>query len=377
MGAGPYGLSVAAHAQVAGIPYMLFGEPLAFWKKQMLADMQLRSPIDLTSLSHPAGEFSLGQYLTHIQRDPAQQEPVSKAVFLDYGAWFQQQIGIEASNTGATWLRRADGQFLVETMHQTVRAAAVVVATGLTHYQAIPALLTKNLPITRYAHSTPASTRRDYARQRVLVVGGGQSAFELALYAQLQGAQVTLAQRAESIYYADIHDLLSRLFISLLSNSPMVFHHLPDSWHDPLRKRMLPTTVAPWIEAQLQRTPVQVWCGAELAQADETQGAVHVTFRDGRSITVDQIIAATGYKVDLSQHLLLGDPSIRDGLVTHDGAPHLDRHYQSTIPGLFFAGAMAQHSFGPAYNFIFGVGPQCRAMVDAYLAERLSAHAGR
>src|SRR5579862_2901172 len=43
IGAGPYGLSVTAHLQGAGIEPCVFGQPMVFWKESMPMKMILRS----------------------------------------------------------------------------------------------------------------------------------------------------------------------------------------------------------------------------------------------------------------------------------------------------------------------------------------------
>src|SRR5207248_11535645 len=50
IGAGPYGLSVAAHLRAAGIPTLTLGTPMAFWRS-MPAGMFLRSAPSASSLS--------------------------------------------------------------------------------------------------------------------------------------------------------------------------------------------------------------------------------------------------------------------------------------------------------------------------------------
>ena len=44
IGAGPYGLSVAAHLDHAGFATRVFGEPMDFWRQNMPKGMVLRSP---------------------------------------------------------------------------------------------------------------------------------------------------------------------------------------------------------------------------------------------------------------------------------------------------------------------------------------------
>ena len=44
VGAGPYGLSAAAHLKAKGFAVRVFGEPMEFWADKMPAGMLLRSP---------------------------------------------------------------------------------------------------------------------------------------------------------------------------------------------------------------------------------------------------------------------------------------------------------------------------------------------
>ena len=44
IGAGPYGLAVAAHLRSAAIGTRVFGRPMSFWREHMPKGMRLRSP---------------------------------------------------------------------------------------------------------------------------------------------------------------------------------------------------------------------------------------------------------------------------------------------------------------------------------------------
>ena len=43
VGAGPYGLSLAAHMRKAGTDFRIVGDPMAPWRTSMLSDMHLKS----------------------------------------------------------------------------------------------------------------------------------------------------------------------------------------------------------------------------------------------------------------------------------------------------------------------------------------------
>jgi cation diffusion facilitator CzcD-associated flavoprotein CzcO len=55
IGAGPYGLAAAAHLRAAGVEPRVFGEPMAFWQRQMPKGMRLRSPWTASHIADPCG----------------------------------------------------------------------------------------------------------------------------------------------------------------------------------------------------------------------------------------------------------------------------------------------------------------------------------
>jgi len=63
VGAGPYGLSAAAHiGAIDGLDVRIFGPPMSFWESNMPAGMLLRSPWVASNLSHPGRRFTLDHY---------------------------------------------------------------------------------------------------------------------------------------------------------------------------------------------------------------------------------------------------------------------------------------------------------------------------
>ena len=65
IGAGPYGLSLAAHLKAAHIDTRVFGDPMSFWRDHMPAGMKLRSGWGETHLSDPNRRFTLDAYVQH------------------------------------------------------------------------------------------------------------------------------------------------------------------------------------------------------------------------------------------------------------------------------------------------------------------------
>src|SRR5262245_12144712 len=63
VGAGPYGLSVAAHLDaVAGCHVRIFGKPMSSWDSAMPAGMLLKSDGFASSLSAPDGQGTLARF---------------------------------------------------------------------------------------------------------------------------------------------------------------------------------------------------------------------------------------------------------------------------------------------------------------------------
>ena len=84
IGAGPYGLSAAAHLCASGMDTVVCGVPMSFWSEHMPEGMLLRSPCYATDLSDPNRKFGLRAYYDKSGPVPLQQ-------FLRYGIWFKER----------------------------------------------------------------------------------------------------------------------------------------------------------------------------------------------------------------------------------------------------------------------------------------------
>src|SRR5579871_617084 len=76
VGAGPYGLSAAAHLQKAGMEVRVFGEPMNFWASKMPEGMLLRSPRVASNLSDPDHAFTLEAYEAASKMQPSAPLPL-------------------------------------------------------------------------------------------------------------------------------------------------------------------------------------------------------------------------------------------------------------------------------------------------------------
>ena len=90
IGAGPYGLSTAAHLQDAGVEPYVIGQSMAFWKRNMPGGMLLRSKSEASNIAAPQKHLSITAYEKASGGKIADPLPIED--FIAYGEWFQKQV---------------------------------------------------------------------------------------------------------------------------------------------------------------------------------------------------------------------------------------------------------------------------------------------
>src|SRR4029077_19202874 len=65
----------------------------------------------------------------------------------------------------------------------------------------------------------------------------------------------------------------------------------------------------------------------------------------------DHVIAGTGYRIDIARVGCLSE-DLRARVATRGGYPALTRNGESTVPGLYFAGALAAFGLGPSMRLL-------------------------
>src|SRR5690349_4744964 len=103
IGAGPYGLAVAAHLRAQGEPMLIFGKPMEFWQK-MPPKMFLKSSWSALNISDPERKYTLNRFSK--SASVPQQEPVPLSVFLEYGRWFQERAVPDVDQTYVQYLKQ-------------------------------------------------------------------------------------------------------------------------------------------------------------------------------------------------------------------------------------------------------------------------------
>src|SRR5262249_27834795 len=134
IGAGPYGLSAAAHLRGAGLVVRVFGEPMAFWSDTMPEGMLLRSPRPASTLSGRAGALTLEAFEAAVGHQSG--NPVRLDAFVQYGRWFEQQLGPIVDRRKVASVGQDSAGFVVAIEGgDRLRCRRVVVAAGIGPFQ--------------------------------------------------------------------------------------------------------------------------------------------------------------------------------------------------------------------------------------------------
>jgi thioredoxin reductase len=387
IGAGPYGLSLAAHLKPAGVSFRIFGEPMGFWLHHMPKGMHLKSEGFASSLFEPRGTFTLKIYCRERGISYADLGiPVPLEVFTSYGLEFQRRFvpGLETEKVLS--VQRAHSNFRVMLENgETFIARKVVVAVGQSYYSYIPKEL-DGLPPDLVTHSSAHSVLDHFAGLDVAVVGAGASALDMAALLHEAGAEVTVVARIEKLRYHDSVEnsdpsWLDRLRepvtgigpgwkLWLCANLPTVFRLLPEQFRVEKVRRILGPAPCWFIREQVEGK-VQFELGVSIAKASAEKNRVSLQLvgssGSNKTITADRVIAATGFRTDIRKLQFL-DTEILDGLKCVDTSPALSSQFESSVQGLYFIGVSAANTFGPLLRFAVGAG---------FAAPRLSRHLTR
>src|SRR5712664_2434051 len=108
IGAGPYGLSIAAHLKAWGVDFRIFGSPMHTWLTHMPKGMRLKSEGFASSLYDPGSTFTLEAYCKEKEIPYGRLgRPVPLEVFTAYGLEFQKRFVPELENKMAESLKRS------------------------------------------------------------------------------------------------------------------------------------------------------------------------------------------------------------------------------------------------------------------------------
>ncbi|MER7200932.1 oxidoreductase [Streptomyces sp. CB01635] len=376
IGAGPYGLSTAAHLRARGIPVRVFGEPMVSWRSHMPAGMLLKSVPSASNIDAPQRGHDLVDYCdaAGIPRLVTDEDIVPVETFVAYGDWFQQKLVPDLERVRVVSVdRRGHENFEVKLdSGEQFTARAVVVATGLSGLDHLPHELAAAAPdgpapTGPVSHSSQHHDLSRFSGRELIVVGAGQSALETAALAAEAGASVRIVARGTgSVRFGAPPWGQPKLrpetpfgrawSLYALTYYPHPYRHLPPQARHFLVRRVLGPLGAWWLrerfEDKVRVREVEAIVGSAAADGG---AALAVRAPGGRreELTADHVIAATGYRVDLAAMDFLGD-GLRTRIAASRGTPKLGTGYVSSVPGLYFTGMLGGSSFGPVMRFVCG-----------------------
>jgi Pyridine nucleotide-disulphide oxidoreductase len=380
IGAGPYGLAVAAHLKAAGVATRAFGQSMSAWRDHMPKGMKLQSPSAASHLADPEGKYSLDAFAHQLGNAPAQDQlPLEH--FVRYGEWFQRQTVHDLDSRKVTRIEQAGKAFcLVLDNGEAIHAPRIVIAMGLTGQEFRPAEF-DGLPSYLVSHASEHASLEAWRGQRVAVVGRGQSACESAALLREAGSEVDIICRGNIrwggppasdtpsgggwLRATRAPSAVGPHPLSLLNELPGAEHLLPAGVLAWINSRSLRPTPAWWLKPRLDG--VRVLAGRRVAAVTAKDDRVSVEL-DDRTEVYHHVLLATGYKIDIAKLRIL-PPELLRRIACIDGAPSLADGFESTVPRLHFVGASSVASFGPLMRFIAGAGYAARSITRTHMAQ--------
>ncbi len=368
IGAGPYGLAMAAHARRRGIDTITVGTPMGFWREQMPADMFLRSGphwhLDV------AGEHTFMAFLAERDLTPAEVDPIPISLYLEYADWFTAAKRLPVDDVRVRRLMRSDDRFVAELDDgDSIQADAVVSAPGIAHFAALPAWAA-SLPEERRAHTAELVTFEQLRGARCLIIGGRQSAYEWAALLCDHGAErVDLVHRHDVPRFAATDWSFVDAYIGETLQKRGWWRSLPPDQRESIAGRFWDVgrlTLEPWITPRLD-SRVHRWPRQEVVRAEDDGRAVRVTLSAGERLDADFVVFATGYRADLHAVPYLAN-LVGQGIRVQNGYPMLDESFASTTAGLYITGFPATQDFGPFFGFVRGAVPTASMIVEDLLS---------
>lgn len=365
IGAGPYGLSAAAFFRAANVERRIFGEPMAFWEKQMPVGMCLRSNWGASHIADPTYELTLDAYCRGNGNHVPKPIPIKR--FIEYGHWYQrlavhdldtrQVRSIELDPLGFR-VALADGEEFI--------SRRVVVAAGIGPFAVRPPEF-ESISTELASHTSEHNDLRKFTGKQMVVIGAGQSALESAALLKEAGAEVEVVARAKALNWVGLHPrlhhlgIISRLLysnrdvgpagISRLVAAPHLFRRFPRRFQERMAYRAIRPAGAGWLQPRL--AGVRITLDRKVVLANPIGSRLRLKLDDGTERVVDHSLLATGFRVDVSRYQFLS-VSLLSRLKTVTGYPVLKRGLESSIPRLHFLGKPAAWSFGPLLGFVSG-----------------------
>ena len=278
------------------------------WLTQMPRGMRLKSDGFASSIYHPEGKLTLGQYCQEKRLPYADTGlPVPLETFCEYGLAFQRQFVPTLEQKFVTTIDRSPSGFTVRLDNgETVAARRVVVAAGISHFSSMPSSI-EGLPRRFVSHSSEHADLTGFRGRDVVVLGSGASAVDVAVLLQEAGANARLVARKSGLGLNRPPSLRQHLRPRtgigpswkswFFTNCTTVFHSLPEG----RRLKWVQSHLGPagcWFMTDgIGRVPQMLGYTPVGAEVVGNRLRLELATDTGRhTIEADHVIAATGYR---------------------------------------------------------------------------------
>lgn len=369
VGAGPFGLSVSAHLTALGVDHLIVGRTNNTYCSLVPDGMLMKSEPYASSIASPDGKYTLAAFSAEHGLDYVNRVgPVTRDRFVEYVDWYAKRLVPGVKDETATEVTPVDGGFRVSFADAApVTARQVVVATGVIPYHYLPTAL-GGLPDDLITHTAKHIELKDFKGRKVAVVGAGQSALETAALLHETGADVQIIARTPQLSwneknpdYVSTLGHIKRPVVQLCEgwrcafwNTPAAFRALPESYRIQKARTVLGPSGAWWLRDRVDGV-IDVLTGRGVKEAVAKGSGVRLVLEGPgqREIDADHVIAGTGFRVGLDRLPFLPE-HLRSVIKTVNNHPVVSRSGETSVPGLYFAGAPTVISIGPSARFVAG-----------------------
>ncbi len=249
VGAGPYGLGIAAYAKTLGLDPLLVGRPMSFWREDMPAGMFLRSSWDWHY--DPNNVHTIEAWLQETGRTKESIDPFPLADYLEFATWFEVVSGLDPVDLAVQRIDlRPDGRY-----DAVFVDGSIVTAPQRRAGAGIRAFCVRSRGATDYAAGGERRAHGQLCRffgrpgKRFAIVGGRQSAYEwAALLREAGAASVDVIHRHRTPRFAPADWSWTTPVVERIATEPQWFRELDDAQKRKVAFRL-------WIEGRSKLEP--------------------------------------------------------------------------------------------------------------------------
>ncbi len=283
VGAGPTGISCGIQAALQGLSYVVL-------EKGVLVNSIYNFPANMTFFSTSLNlEIGNVPFISHNDK-PTRQEALEYyrrlADNYNLDIYYQEKVSDVVQNDG----------FMVTTNKDIYRAKNIILATGFYDFPRMLNIPGEGLPKVKHYYDEAHL----YIKQNVAVIGGANSACDVALETWQKGANVTMIVREEMLY------------------------------------QKVKYWILPNIENRIKEGSIKAYFNSNVMEI--RPDAIDISTPEGIiTIPNDYVLAMTGYRPDYDWLSKIGIPLQND----ESASPIYNEHtFESNIKGLYIAGVL-------------------------------------